>query len=232
MVQITGLDDRLGRRRFLAATAAAAGVVPVAALTARASPAQGIAIDLGGAMPGQLPQGFTAARTGKGAPGAWAVQDDPSIPGRRVVAQTSTEPTDYRFPLLVYETLSLANVDVVVRFKAVAGRVDRAGGLVVRLADPDNYYVVRANALEDNVNFYRVVKGSRHEIQGAAVPVPAGVWHTLGLTADGDRFTVRFADKVLFTASDRMFAQAGRIALWTKADSVTRFDALSVTALP
>ena len=69
--------------------------------------------------------------------------------------------TDYRFPLAIYDKLVAVNVDVTVRFKAVAGRVDRAGGIAIRLADPNNYYVVRANALEDNVNFYRVVKGSR-----------------------------------------------------------------------
>ena len=175
---------------------------------------------------------FTFARTGNGAPAEWAVQEDASTPNRRVLAQTSTDPTDYRFPLAIYQRIDAANVEATVRFKAVAGRVDRAGGLMVRYADPDNYYVVRANALEDNVNLYRVVKGSRREITGASVSVPSGVWHTLGLKADGDRFTISFNGTVLFSAADRTFTTPGKIGLWTKADSVTRFDALTVRALP
>ena len=140
--------------------------------------------------------------------------------------------TDYRFPLAIHEKLSAANVDVTVRFKAVAGRVDRAGGIAIRLVDADNYYVARANALEDNVNFYRVVKGSRREIRGAPAKVASDVWHTLGLKAEGGTFTISFDGKVLFTTTDRTFPGAGRVALWTRADSITRFDALAIRALP
>src|SRR5262249_49095899 len=138
----------------------------------------------------------------------------------------------YRFPLAIYQPISVANLEVTVRFKAVAGEVDRAGGIVLRLADADNYYVVRANALEDNVNFYRVVKGNRSEIKGARTKVSADQWHALGIRAEGDRFSVSFDGASLFTATDQTFPGAGRIGLWTKADSVTRFDALSMQALP
>lgn len=117
------------------------------------------------------------------------------------------------------------------RFKAVAGRGDRAGGLFVRLADPDNYCVVRANALENNVNFYRLVNGNRRDIKGASAAVPSAVWHELGLKAVGDTFTISFNGRVLFTAKDRTFTAAGKVGLWTKADSITRFDALTVTVL-
>ena len=103
------------------------------------------------------------------------------------------------------------------RFKAVAGRIDRAGGLAIRLTDADNYYVVRADALEDNVNFYRVVQGSRREIKGAATKVTSDTWHSLSVNADGDRFAITFDGKVLFTVTDRTFTGAGKIALWTKA---------------
>ena len=189
-------------------------------------------IDLSKTPPGPLSSGFTTARTGGGAPGEWRVEEDTSVPAGRVVAQTSSDQTDYRFPLAIYQTVVAANVDVTVRFKAVAGRVDRAGGIAIRLADPDNYYVVRANALEDNVNFYHVVKGSRREIKGASAKVASGVWHSLGLKADADMFSVSFDGKVLFTVKDRTFTGAGKIALWTKADSVTRFDALTIRTLP
>lgn len=180
---------------------------------------------------GGLPEGFTAARTGRGARAAWSVQDDDSLPGGRALTQTSTDPTDYRFPLAIYERISAADIVVSVRFKAVAGRVDHAGGLMVRLADADNYYVVRANALEDNVNFYRVLRGARREIHGTRIVVPPGVWHSLELHAAGDRFAVSFNGRELFTTSDGTFAAAGKIGLWTKADSVTRFDAFRYRTL-
>ena len=114
----------------------------------------------------------------------------------------------------------------------MAGNVDQAGGIAVRLADPDNYYVVRANALEDNVRFYRVVKGAREQLEGANVKVTPNEWHQLGLRAEGERFTITFDGKPLFTATDRTFAGAGKVALWTKADSVTRFDRIEIKTLP
>jgi hypothetical protein len=179
--------------------------------------------------PGGLPNGFSIARTGKGGSATWASIADPGVPGGYVLAQTSTDQTDYRFPLAIYDPLTAANLDASVRFKAVAGRIDRAGGLAIRLTDVDNYYVVRANALEDNVNFYRVVQGSRREIKGAATKVTSDTWHSLSVNADGDRFAITFDGKVLFTVTDRTFTGAGKIALWTKADSVTHFDQLAIT---
>jgi hypothetical protein len=118
-----------------------------------------------------------------------------------------------------------------VRFKPVGGTVDQAGGIAVRLADPDDYYVVRANALEDNVRFYRVVSGRRQQIQGANLKVAANQWHMLGLRAEGDRFAVSFDDKPLFAAQDSTFANPGKVALWTKSDSVTHFDTIAITPL-
>ena len=190
-------------------------------------------IDVSGYRLGKLPPEFGASwRTGSGAPGDWQVIDDPTASQGKTIAQLSADATDNRFPLAVYEPTTVRNVEASVRFKAVAGRVDRAGGLAVRLTGPDDYYVVRANALEDNVNFYRVVKGRRQEIKGAAVKVSSGEWHTLTLRAEGDRFTISFDGKLLFTATDKTFGSAGKIALWTKADSVTHFDQLVIRSLP
>ena len=132
----------------------------------------------------------------------------------------------------MHDATSAANLEVVVRFKAVAGKIDQAGGVALRLRDADNYYVARANALEDNVRFYRVVKGRREQLEGANLKVSANEWHSLGLRAEGDRFTVSYDGKVLFTASDGTFAEAGKVALWTKSDSVTRFEQISITTLP
>lgn len=224
--------DRLFPSRKPAITAALTACA-IACLSA-AAPAQTgttmIAIDRMNV--GDAPAEFEFARTGQGGPGRWAVVADATASGGRAIAQTSTDATDYRFPLAVYQPVAARNVDVVVRFKAVAGKVDRAAGIAVRLSDPDNYYVVRANALEDNVRFYRVIKGRREQLEGADTKVSANVWHTLGLRAEGERFTVTFDGKPLFAATDRTLTAAGRIALWTKADSVTHFEGLKIAPLP
>jgi hypothetical protein len=188
-------------------------------------------VDIAAMPTGPEPPGFTFSRTGNGAAAEWQVVADPTATGQKAIAQTSTDTTDYRFPLAVYQPISAKNVDVVVRFRPVAGRIDQAGGIAIRLATPDDYYCVRANALEDNVNFYRVAKGRRSQIKGFDTKVATGQWHTLGLRAEGEHFTVSFDGKTLFTAEDKTFANAGKVALWTKADSVTYFDGISITPL-
>jgi len=186
-------------------------------------------INIAAMQPGTVPRNFGFALTGEGPISAWKVVADPTAAAQKAIAQTSTDRTDYRFPLAVYEPLTAANVEVSVRFKPVAGAVDQAGGIAVRLASPDDYYVVRANALEDNVRFYRVVAGRRQQIKGADLKVAPNQWHTLGLRAEGDRFTVSFDGKALFIAEDKTFADAGNVALWTKSDSVTHFDTIEIT---
>jgi hypothetical protein len=178
------------------------------------------------------PVDFKFARTGQGSESQWTVVLDPTAFSGRVIEQTSTDGTDYRFPLAIFESVVARNVEVSTSFKPVAGRVDQAGGIAVRVLDANNYYVVRANALEDNVRFYRVVKGRREQIAGANTKVSSNEWHTLGLKAEGERFTIEFDGKTLFTTTDKTFAGAGTIALWTKSDSITRFDQISIDVLP
>jgi hypothetical protein len=183
-------------------------------------------------MPGSPPAGFTFATAGRGGEGEWNVVEDPTAAMGRAIEQSSTERTDYRFPLAIDDSFSAADLNVELRFKAVGGKIDRAGGIAVRLADADNYYVVRANALEDNVRFYRVVDGRREQLGGTNLRVTANEWHSLGLRADGEQFTVSYDGKVLFGVTDKTFSEAGGVALWTKADSVTRFDQVKIIALP
>ena len=188
--------------------------------------------------PGTVPAGFLSLLGGQGEAGVWAVEiDDSAARGSRVVTQTNTENTSYRFPLLIENSILATDVDLKVRFKAVAGKLDQAAGLVWRFADTNNYYVVRANALEDNVVLYRVKNGKREDLKptgdgatayGRKVSVPAGHWHTLAVTVRGNRFTVFFNGLELFVVEDETFAGPGRIGLWTKADSMTRFDDLEV----
>lgn len=181
---------------------------------------------------GSPPAGFTFARTGRGEVGAWSVVEDKTAQAGQAIEQTSADRTDYRFPLAIPDSFSAADVAVELRFKAVGGKIDQAGGIAVRLEDADNYYVARANALEDNVRFYRVVGGRREQLEGANLRVTANEWHMLGLRAEGERFTVSYDGKALFSVTDKTFTEAGGVALWTKADSVTRFDQVRITPLP
>jgi len=180
---------------------------------------------------GKPPTGFTFARTGKGNPSKWIVIDDPTSFAGRVIEQSSSDRADYRFPLAILEPFVAKNVEVSLRFKPLSGQVDRAGGIAIRVTDPDNYYVVRANALEDNVRFYRVVKGRREQLHGVDIKVASNQWHTLGIKAQDDQFTVEFNGKTLFATSDKTFSGAGKIALWTKSDSITRFDQIAIDVL-
>jgi hypothetical protein len=181
---------------------------------------------------GALPEAFGSAKTGKGAPAEWKVVPDASAEGGKALAQISTDQTDYRFPLAIYKPFSAKDVGATVHCKPVAGKVDQACGVAVRLTTLGDYYIARANALEDNVRFYRVLKGKREQIQGANVKVASNQWHTLGLHAEGDSFTVAFDGKELFTATDKASAGPGSVALWTKADSVTHFDRICIRPMP
>jgi hypothetical protein len=219
-----------GKKRFFAAAASA--TLLVLPLASEAQMNQPVRIDLSKAQPGLEPEDFTFWRTGQGEAARWSVVEDASASQGRAIAQISTDRTDYRFPLAVYQPFSGVNQQVTLRFKAIAGAVDQAGGIAIRLTTPDDYYVVRANALEDNVRFYRVMKGRREQLAGANTKVLAKEWHTLALRAEGSRFAIAFDGKELFTATDTTFAMPGKVALWTKADSITHFDAIEITPLP
>jgi hypothetical protein len=194
--------------------------------------AQPVTVSVAETPLGDPPEGFSFARTGGGAAGRWAVVGDATVPGGKAIEQFDRDVTDYRFPLAIAPGEAGPNVEASVQFRAMAGKIDQAGGIAIRLVDADNYYVVRANALEDNVRFYRVVKGARYQLEGADLKVAPDVWHALTLRAEGDRFTVMFNGKTLFTVRDATFAGSGKIALWTKADSMTRFHDLKITPLP
>ena len=220
------MASRHQRRSILTMTSAV-----LAASAARAQGGLSVSIDFEATPVGQLPAGVTTALTGSGGPVKWSVIEDPTAPaGSKVLAQTSADRTDLRFPLAIFES-AVGDAAVAVKFRAVAGEVDRAGGIALRLSDAGNYYVVRANALEDNVRLYRVVGGQRIQFAGANAKVASGTWHELGFEVRGNRFEVIFNGKSLFTATDATFARPGRVALWTKADSVTSFDDLRIGGL-
>lgn len=180
---------------------------------------------------GHLPAGFHTALTGRGTPGRWEVAADTSAPSKpNVLAQLSTDRTDYRFPLAILDAAAFRDLDLRVTFKAISGTVDQGAGLVFRLQDANNYYVVRANALENNVNLYRVVDGRRREIAGAALRVSSGAWHEIRVEAAGDRITCDFEGVRRIETTDRTFTGPGKVGMWTKADSVIYFDTFHVAA--
>lgn len=180
---------------------------------------------------GEMPAGFHGARTGRGNEGKWVVMADSTAPSKpNVVAQTLRDRTDYRFPLLIADQGSFKDLEISVKFKAVQGEVDRAAGLVFRLKDANNYYIVRANALEDNYRLYHVINGSRRQFAGANLKVTSGEWHELRVECVGNKIICYYDGAKKIDAADDTFKDAGKVGLWTKADSLTYFDDLKVVA--
>jgi iron(III) transport system substrate-binding protein len=179
---------------------------------------------------GAAPAGFTIAQTSGGAPAVWVVKEDATGPAsQRVVVQTDMNDTGGRFPMCIYDGVSVKDVSVSARFKANVGDADRAAGLVVRYIDKDNYYCVRANSLEDNVRLYRVVDGRRIQFAGAdRILTMEDRWHSLRLDVQGSRFRVWMNGVFLYEAEDSTFPDAGRVGFWLKGDSVTAFDDLEI----
>ena len=161
--------------------------------------------------------------------GTWQVAAESMAPSAPNVLRQSATFGNPDFPRVLVKDLTFNDLRLKVRCRPETGGTDRACGLIFRAQDSDNYYVVRANALEGNVNLYHTVQRSRVQFAGASATVPSGEWSTLEVTASGGTFTVSWNGPVLFTATDSMFAR-GKIGLWTKADSVTAFDDLEATA--
>ena len=184
--------------------------------------------------PGAMPSGWKAAVTHAGDAPRWEVVADETAPSKpNVLAQLSAEPGRAQFPLAVFQGVTCRDGDLSVRFKPVSGKVDRAAGLVWRYRDENNYYIVRANALEGNVVLYKVEDGKRTSLAPKGTPpktygvdheVPSGRWSALRVVFEGPRFTVFFEGQELFVVEDGTFSEAGQVGLWTKADSVTHFD--------
>jgi len=152
--------------------------------------------------------------------GTWEVRaeaDAPSPPNALCQTGTAT------FPALSLGDAVFADVVVATRFKPISGREDRAAGLIFRIQDRDNYYILRANALENNVNFYKYAGGRRSSLKEARAQVPSGQWQELRVEAIGNHFRGFLDGQQLVEVSDDTY-QAGQVGLWTKADSVTCFD--------
>jgi hypothetical protein len=175
---------------------------------------------------GALPAGWRAGVTGRGAP-IWLVEADATAPSKPNVLKQSGSGT---FPWCVHMDASFADGHVEVKFKPVSGREDQAGGVVWRFKDGDNYYVARANALEDNVSLYYTQNGRRNTLKYVDAPVPRSTWHTLRVEFSGKSIRVLFNGKPYIEMKDDHIAGNGAIGVWTKADSVTLFDDFAYAA--
>lgn len=177
-------------------------------------------IDFDRADPGKPPAGWTGTKTGQGEPN-WAVVADASAPSQPNVLKQSGDAT---YPVCIKQGTRIQDGFVEVKFKALSGQVDQAGGVLWRCQDADHYYVARANALEDNLRIYRVKDGKRVQFKSADLKITAREWHTLRVDFAGSKFTVTFDGTQVLEATDDTFKDAGQVGVWTKADSVTVFD--------
>jgi len=169
---------------------------------------------------GAPPTGWTATQTSSGS-AKWSVEKDESAPSNPNVLKQSGAAT---FPVCIKNDTNLTDGFVEVKFKPVAGKEDQAGGMIWRVQDANNYYVARANALEDNVTIYHTINGKRVAFKNINTKVMSGVWHTLRVDFAGNKFSVTFDGNQVIDATDESFANAGKVGVWTKADSVTEFD--------
>jgi len=201
--------------------------------------------DLTAATPNEAPPGFRSALYGAGQPGEWKVLlDDVPVtfaPLTReaastrkvpVIAQLSRDPTDERFPMLIYDDEVFRDFKLSVRFKTVGGAVEQMAGVAFRLQDERNYYVVRASTLGRTFRFYRVYNGVRDRPIGPEIEVTGGVWHELVVECKGNRVRLQLdGQEPIPEITDPTFAE-GKIALWTKSDSVSYFSDLRLEYTP
>ena len=201
--------------------------------------------DFSHTKPGDAPEGFRSTVTGQGPPGDWQVvrealtsdlapkQDRLAVFAERVVlAQLARDPTDEHFPLLVYEGETFGDFSFSTRFKTVAGLTEQMAGIAFRLQNETNYYVVRASSLGNTFRFYKVVDGVRQPPIGADVEIPRGVWHELTVECKANRIRCLLNGKLLFPElTDNSFTE-GRIAFWTKSDSVSYFTEARIVYTP
>ena len=207
-------------------------IVVATILLTRVASAETVTFDK--AKIGSLPAGWTSAMTHSGGEARWEVVTDERETGKtQVLAQLSRDKTSGRFPLAIYDKARLLNGELSVRCKSVSGEVDQACGIVWRYHDPNNYYITRANALENNVVLYKVQDGERRSLAPKGQPsraygvkqrVPSGQWNELRVKFDGNLMTVFFNGQQLFEVEDGSFTEPGKVGVWTKADSVTYFD--------
>lgn len=179
---------------------------------------------------GKTPPEWTVAMTNHGRAPQWEIVKDATAATQPYVfAQVSADPVRNRCPLAIFNDASFRDGEVSVRLKPVSGRMVQAGGLVWRYRDENNYYLARANALQKNVQVFKVENGNRTPLMDAVRhEIPTNGWSILKVAARGNRFQVYMDHHRVLQGSDNTFLSAGKVGLWTVADSVTYFDEFRV----
>jgi len=157
--------------------------------------------------------------------GTWVVRAEADAPSK---PHALCQDGNAEFPAIALGREVYADVTVSMRFKPISGKIDQAGGVIARVQDKDNYYILRANALEANVNLYKYAGGRRSGIKDGPTKVASGQWQELRLELSGDTLRGSLNGQLVVEAKDATY-KAGRIGVWTKADSVTCFDDIVVT---
>jgi hypothetical protein len=181
----------------------------------------------------KLPENWSQYFTGRGDTTNWKIIEDE---GNKVLAQLSQDRPNYHFNEIVFDGFKTKNVEMEVKMKGVKGKMDQGGGFVWRFQNADNYYVVRANPLEDNVVLYKVKDGRRTDLPvfgkgrtyGVDVKPLGNNWNSLKIIVEDDLFSVFLNGEEIFKVQDTTFENAGKVGLWTKADAVTYFDNLII----
>lgn len=179
---------------------------------------------------GKPPPHFTLAVTGEGPDIHWEVRRDPHAPSApNVLVQDGKAKPGENFALILLDDVILNHGEIAIRIKALAGEEDQAAGIVYRYKDPQNYYVVRVNAREDDCALYRVKNGKRTLIDSKSVIVTPLTWHELRITFANDNYTALVGGELILGGKDSSFKGSGLVGLWTKADSQIAFDDFRVS---
>jgi hypothetical protein len=167
-----------------------------------------------------LPLGWSAET------GNWTAALDNSNAALKMESNTGSD-----FNIAVLTSERYQNVEIEARVKALGGEEDQGGGLVWRYVNVKNYYIIRANPLENNIRLYKVVNGSRKQMQSESASIKTGEWFTIKIKTQGDKIECYLNEEKVFSDTDNTFADAGRIGFWSKADAASLFDDLKIKVL-
>ena len=193
-----------------------------------------------------LTNDFRSALAGGGRPGNWKIVTDempsaftpllssnaPAMNHISVLAQLDTDPTDERFPMLVYTKENFKDFTLTTRFKIISGVAEQMAGVVFRYQNESNFYVVRVSALGHNLRFYKVVNGLRGNFVGPSLDVSTGAWHSMSVHCEGNRITFWLDDHLVMPALQDDSFDSGKIGFWTKSDSLTHFGDTTIAYTP
>ena len=181
-------------------------------------------------LPDILPKDFAVGTLVDGRPaGEWKVlQTDRAKSQPRVLGQLMGKGAEHAYKVVLIDGTTASDLDLGVSFLPVAGKADMGGGLIWRATDDRNYYLTRANPLEQNIRIYRVVKGIRHMLKNFDQIIDVKRWHALRVTTSGCQVKVFYDETPVIDLCDQTFT-TGRIGLWTKSDAITYFDDLRLT---